>query len=430
MKANYSRMFIILTFLVTIAASAFCQFTLIPLPQYPGPTSFENRLVDFGNPDHGFFSATVYFSPGSGEEYWFYMTDDGGMTWTKRFSGGSQWFQNYFLTAVNSDTCLIAYGHEMGDYLFRISGSGSVSFGYYNFSNWMEVPVNVSLFTDSIQFYSVNRYSTDKNTYSVLYKLEGDSMTEILQTNRDTLEILKSHFISQDIGFLITKNASNNTYSVLKTTDGCHSLQVSFTIDSLSITGIDFFNPSTGMISCSEGGLYKTNDGGQSWYPVSSGISEKINCLDFVNDQIGYYGGDNGKFFQTTDQGESWTGISFPSDRNIYKLKMFGYGQGYLMCDNGSCYRYTDNSSVALPQETVPALIYPNPTQDRIIIGFPASIAREAEISLVKLTGEVLFHAYHTENEVTINLSAFSKGIYILTIIRGNDRWMKKVIVY
>lgn len=255
-------------------------------------------------------------------------------------------------------------------------------------------------------------------------------MAEILQTNRDTLEILKSHFISQDTGFLIIKNASNNTYSVLKTTDGCLSLQVSFTIDNLSITGIDFFNPSAGIISCSEGRLYKTIDGGQSWYSVSPEISDKINCLDLVNDNVGYFGGDNGKFFQTTDQGESWTGISSPSGQNILRLKMFDYGEGYLMYEYGSCYRYTESSSVTLPQETAPALIYPNPTQDKIIIEFPTGSAKEAEISVVKLTGEILSLAYHTENQVTISLSAFSKGVYILAIIRGNDRWMKKVIVY
>lgn len=424
------RLVILLLAVFNPPSPAMGQFTKINLPVYPGQyTSFDNRMVDFGNPDHGFFSATVYFSPSSGGEYWFYTTDNGGMTWTKRFSGGSPWFQNYFLTAVNGDTCLIAYGHEMGDYLFRISDSGSVSFGYYNYPNWMEVPVNVSLFTDSVQYYAVKRYGINKYTYSVLYKLEGDTMTGVLQTNRDTLDILKSLFISQDTGFLITKNASNNTYSVIKTTDACNTWQMSFSTASLSITAIDFFNPSSGMISCSEGVLHKTINAGQTWYPVNSGITDKINCLDFVSDQVGYFGGNNGKFFQTTDQGESWAEIASPSGQHLVRLKMFGYGEGYLVYEYGSCYRYTESSSVALLQETGPFLIYPNPANDKVIIEFLPAPSKLTEINLFDVTGKSLYHSDHLKSPATVDLSSFCRGIYILVVSGEDMRWMKKIIV-
>jgi hypothetical protein len=408
-----------------------CQFTAIDLPQYPGTsTSFENRRVDFGDPDHGFFSATVYYSPSSGSEYWFYTTDDGGLNWTHRFGGWGTWIQNYFLTAVNSDTCLIAYGREMGDNLIRISGNGSVSFGYYDSPNWSEVPENVSILNDSIQYYAVKKYDTKKEIFSALYRLEGDTMILLLQANRDTMEILKSHFISQDTGFLITKNASENSYSVIKTSDGCNSFKESFTTTSFSITDIDFFNPSIGMICCSDGLLFKTTDAGQSWYSVSSGTTEKINCLAFVNDQTGYFGGDNGRFYTTADQGESWTAITSPSNYDLLRLKMFSPGNGYLIYDHSFCYRYLDISSASPSSVAQPVLVYPNPATSRIIIEFPPEISGEAEISLANLTGEVLFDAFYNENQVIIDISGFSKGIYILTISYDEQDWQRKLVKY
>lgn len=364
-------MFIIQMLLTTIVASAYCQYTLIPLPHYPGPISFEGSYVDFGDPDHGFFSGLVHFSPSSGAEYYFYTTDDGGITWTYQFSKWSPWFTQYFMTAVNSDTCFIAYRIIMGSNLFRISESGSVSMSYYNYPNWIEEPVNLSVFDDSIQYYTAKRHGNETHSYSVLYKLHGDTMTQKLLTNLDTLDIIRPLFISPKSGFLITKNETDKSYSVFKTTDECHSLQRSFSIDSLTITDIDFFSPSTGLISCSKGILFKTTDSGQSWYTVNSGINETINCLDVVNDQVGFFGGNNGKFYRTTDQGESWKEIPTPNNNNIQRLRMFDYGQGYLMYENESCYKYAESSAVIHPQEANEIVAYPIPAYIRLLLNFP-----------------------------------------------------------
>lgn len=423
-------MFITQILIATIAASAYCQYTLIPLPQYPGPISFEGRNVDFGNPDHGFFSATIDFSPSSGAEYHFYTTDDGGMTWTYRYSEWNPWFTPYFLTAVNSDTCFIAYNINMGYNLFRISESGSVSMNYYNYPNWIEEPVNVCIFDDSIQYCTSKRYGNEKHTYSVLYKLHGDTMTQILLTNRDTLEIIQPFFISPNSGFLITKNASDSKYSVFKTIDECHSFQMSFSTDSLAITDIDFFSSTTGLISCSKGVLFKTTDSGQSWYAVNSGINETINCLDVVNDQVGYFGGNSGKFYRTTDQGESWKEIPTPINKNILKLRMFGYGQGYLIYENESCYRYAENSAVIYPQEVDQILVYPNPAYDKIIVEFPFATKTRIEICLIDITGKTLYQSNHSASPVIIDLSSFCNGIYILVINREDLRWEKKIVVF
>jgi hypothetical protein len=149
-----------------------------------------------------------------------------------------------------------------------------------------------------------------------------------------------------------------------------------------------------------------------------------------VNDQTGYFGGDNGRFYTTADQGESWTAITSPSNYDLLRLKMFSPGNGYLIYDHSFCYRYLDISSASPSSVAQPVLVYPNPATSRIIIEFPPEISGEAEISLANLTGEVLFDAFYNENQVIIDISGFSKGIYILTISYDEQHWQRKLVKY
>jgi photosystem II stability/assembly factor-like uncharacterized protein len=78
-----------------------------------------------------------------------------------------------------------------------------------------------------------------------------------------------------------------------------------------SLNAIDFINENVGWIGGSEGLLFKTQDGGQIWYPILLDKNWSINKIDFVNDSVGWAIGntDNSAIemiIKTTDGGENW----------------------------------------------------------------------------------------------------------------------------
>ena len=70
--------------------------------------------------------------------------------------------------------------------------------------------------------------------------------------------------------------------------------------------------------------------------------------------------------------------------------------------------------------------VYPNPTRDKIIIENSENVNIES-ISLIDLNGRVLlnFEKYIKE----IDLSGFSKGIYLLKLTYGNEIIIKKIVI-
>jgi photosystem II stability/assembly factor-like uncharacterized protein len=78
-----------------------------------------------------------------------------------------------------------------------------------------------------------------------------------------------------------------------------------------SLNAIDFINENVGWIGGSEGLLFKTQDGGQIWYPILLDKNWSINKIDFINDSLGWAIGNIADsaieiIIKTTDGGENW----------------------------------------------------------------------------------------------------------------------------
>lgn len=75
--------------------------------------------------------------------------------------------------------------------------------------------------------------------------------------------------------------------------------------------------------------------------------------------------------------------------------------------------------------------IYPNPTQNEVMITFNDLWAGEKEIKLYNLIGEKLIHEKTTQSFYTINLKSFqlSTGTYLLELEHQSERVLKKVIL-
>ena len=69
---------------------------------------------------------------------------------------------------------------------------------------------------------------------------------------------------------------------------------------------IDYANPSIVYAGLLEGGVYKTNDGGQNWSPINQGLLDQtvqVIRIDPSANQIVYAGTKNGGFYKSVDGG-------------------------------------------------------------------------------------------------------------------------------
>lgn len=72
---------------------------------------------------------------------------------------------------------------------------------------------------------------------------------------------------------------------------------------------VRFFSEKDGFILDREGRLWKTSDGGTTFFPQE--ISSKpLNDISFLNRSVGFLVGDSGAIFKTTDGGYNWTDLS------------------------------------------------------------------------------------------------------------------------
>lgn len=134
-------------------------------------------------------------------------------------------------------------------------------------------------------------YSRDHGKSWKLHSLRGLSVAD---------------FGSVDVSVIFVITADNRTvrYELGKP----YTEVKKFSDTSISPNRIRFLTNKDGFILDREGRIWKTSDGGNSFFPQS--ISDKpLNDITFLNKSIGFLVGDSGVIYKTSDGGYSWTDI-------------------------------------------------------------------------------------------------------------------------
>jgi len=114
---------------------------------------------------------------------------------------------------------------------------------------------------------------------------------------------------------------NGSVYKTLKTNYAVNSYS---TGTANSLNSVYFRTSSDGYV-CGDGGvIFKTNDGGQTWSSINSGIpSLKLNSISFRDASNGIVAGNGGSIYATVDGGASWNLQSSGTTKNLLKIKFF-----------------------------------------------------------------------------------------------------------
>ncbi|TGL90680.1 ribonuclease BN [Leptospira congkakensis] len=150
--------------------------------------------------------------------------------------------------------------------------------------------VGNSLFTISEE--GTFLYSNNLGNTWNLHSLKGIAVSDFGAIDYDTL-------------FILTKDTRTLRYEIGKTLKEIKR----FTDPAITPIRIRFFSDKDGFILDREGRLWKTSDGGFTFFPQE--ISQKpLNDIAFLNRNVGFLVGDSGAIFKTVDGGYTWTELS------------------------------------------------------------------------------------------------------------------------
>ena len=110
-------------------------------------------------------------------------------------------------------------------------------------------------------------------------------------------------------------------------------------------TDLYFFNKDRGYIVGGDGKFASTSDGGKSWRDTTLSFSDGMNSITFTNDSTGYICGSSALLYKTTDRGKTWQHIPVPAASqfaSFAKIRFINESIGFIIGVSGLCLRTVD----------------------------------------------------------------------------------------
>ena len=161
----------------------------------------------------------------------------------------------------------------------------------------------------------------------------------------------------------------------------------------------------------------------------SSSIRKALNDKQIVNRFYTFCGLDHVPFLGTTAVQKSWmdTTVLFISQflyYDVLKLSAVNPNANIQEIDSADC---ATTGIYATP--IAAAKISPNPTQHSVLVELKNSNAMLQQIAIMDLTGRVVgLHNIDNENQTSVDLQNFDKGIYLLKIITSEGMIIERII--
>lgn len=305
---------------------------------------FKNNLVGFMSRDHGDFFKTVdggenwvrdpYFSRelydlkfadentgfGCGQGNLIVKTIDGGNTWT--YIGGTS-YSNTNLSGIYFNSLNEGFAVGERGRILKTSNGGTTWKEYAPFYNTIT----------NFQFVGANSIVAliDNNSY---YKSQDKGLTWNKLASPGHYQYTRSFFFFNElVGYSLGGGTSEGS-SLYKTTNGGISWFKQGTTNYNFTGNLHFFTPDYGIIT-GENGTLESTDGGNSWAKLNNISLSKV---QFINDTVGYafsFGYYSyGKLYRTDDAGKNWTPVLTSNSNDLQYFNFVNKDLGFVISQN------------------------------------------------------------------------------------------------
>lgn len=293
-------------------------------------TSVGDRINTINFPD----ANTGY---AGGEHGALYRTLDAGQTW--QWIGISARIYGYDINSIYflTNTTGFAVGHR-GRILKTTDGGNS----------WIPYAFTYNQFM-SLEFPARNiGYAI---TGGEVYKTIDKGISWNLVSNfkiHDYSYFNKSHFVNETTGFVATYEYAR----IYRTNDGGENWKpVSLTYDGYqSVSDLDFLTPQLGYMVLQSGSnsslIVKTTDGGETWKDMwkSEYMGESFHRIDYVT-ETSAYAVRYGSLYKTTDNSKTWQKVFERDFGDLNDVYFIDANKGFICGDQGIMYMTEDGGN-------------------------------------------------------------------------------------
>ena len=266
----------------------------------------------------------------------------------------------------------------------------------------------------------------------------GDTWSVVYPKRLESLQ-----FVNKNTGFALSSFSGANT-EFYKTIDGGDTWLQTFIFPGRFFYRLNMISADTGFCifqktsGSSIDSLYKTNDGGKTWQPLTNPIpGAKLYDIYFADSKMGYLITLAGKssVYKTIDGGLTWH-----LQQEDFNCTM----EGFQAIDKDviflkpkyptKCIYYTINGGgpVGSTQEQIEPekkwKIQPNPAQSYFIIKTEGKIASVSKLYLMNIQGQILQKQDIMEQDNVIDISSLSRGVYFVKVVDEKGVWVGKVV--
>lgn len=360
------------------------------------------QKIEFLNKDFGITVGSLY----NGSTKNIHVTRDGGKSWTDVSSGYTS--MRFMDIAILNDSVIYMSGNN--GIIIRSTDGGL---------NWTTLTTNVTEQIWGIHFTSAKiGYAVGSNGL-ILRTLNGGNDWEIRPSGTNHL-FYKVTVTASGICFASGSNI------LLRSADGGDSWQsvdfFPFEPPADWIRSIQFVNDLTGYACADIGRIYKTTDGGMSWYRLPSITQEPLFELHFLDENFGMVCGFNGTILKTENGGMSWTPMVSPlAGEHLYSIDLVDKNNGYICSHFGTVLQLQNVSNADHPTKMdIDFLLYPNPANQRILIHakYDHPERQISQAQLIDSNGKTLL-TFEILDSAHVDLSNYPDGIYTI-VIKGN----------
>ncbi len=211
-----------------------------------------------------------------------------------------------------------------------------------------EEPYQIDGKWDSI----MTRYSNSPQIYKVQHylqnRLEQMGYTVDLSPFKGTVDYLDIKFAPNQSN---TGWMSGSNGKIYGTNDGGQSWSVQYTGDSSSFYSLFALDSRTVWAIGNGGTILKTGNG-VSWHTQSSQIGNHLSGIYFLNANLGWICGDQGIILKTSDGGVSWETRANPSTNKLYDVFFTSENEGWAAGDHGTLIHTSNGGETWVLQNT------------------------------------------------------------------------------
>jgi photosystem II stability/assembly factor-like uncharacterized protein len=322
---------------------------------------------------------------------------------------------------------------------------------------------NIDTINNINQIYFVNQntgfLSYDSNNLSPhfikLFRTTNSGVNWQLTFRLNGFQASFIHFVNSSTGFALFKNNNyyNDNYIYKTTNGGINWYQQGIAVSNLYAIRLLFVNETTGYISYGSSGtiqasILKTTNGGMNWQDLNLEYLNlyQLGNLNFINSLTGFatqtgYDNTNALILSTTNGGLNWS-LTYPGPAySVANMFFLNSQTGWLTTTGGGIMKTTNLGSLFIKKisEETPSSFslsqnYPNPFNPTTSIKYSVSGIQNVKLVIYDILGkeiETLVNEKQSPSayEVTFDGSKYASGIYFYTLIAGEYKETKKLVL-